>query len=76
MRAVRLTLPEKEVAELEQRQTELTAELEKQKTYDTPGRAMQVNRELVEVQGQLAETTRHWESEATKLAAIDAAADA
>jgi ATP-binding cassette subfamily F protein 3 len=63
---------EKQVAELEQRQTELTAELEKQETYDTPGRAMQVNRELVEVQEQLAETTQQWEKAATKLAAIDA----
>ncbi len=63
---------EKEVAELEQRQTELTADLEKQETYDTPGRAMQINRELVEVQEQLAETTQQWEKAATKLAAIDA----
>jgi len=63
---------EKEVAGLEQRQTELTAELEKQETYDTPGRAMQINRELIEVQQQLAETTGLWEEAATKLTAIDA----
>jgi ATP-binding cassette subfamily F protein 3 len=63
---------EKQVAELEQRQTELTADLEKQETYDTPGRAMQINRELVEVQEQLSEATQHWEKAATKLAAIDA----
>ena len=63
---------EKQVAELEQRQTELTADLEKQETYDTPGRAMQINRELVEVQEQLTETTQQWEEAATKLAAIDA----
>jgi ATP-binding cassette subfamily F protein 3 len=63
---------EKEVGELEQRQSELTAELEKQETYDTPGRAMQVNRELVHVQEQLAEATKHWEEEATRLSEIDA----
>ena len=63
---------EKQVAELEQRQTELTADLEKQETYDTPGRAMQINRELVEVQEQLTETTQQWEKAATKLATIDA----
>lgn len=64
---------EKEVGELEQRQTELTAELEKQETYDTPGRAMQVNRELVEVQDRLEAATKEWEAAATKLAEIDAA---
>ncbi len=64
---------EKEVGELEQKQTELTAELEKQETYETPGRAMQVNRELVEVQDRLEEATKEWEAAATKLAEIDAA---
>jgi hypothetical protein len=33
---------------------------------------MQINRELVEVQEQLAEATQQWEKAATKLAAIDA----
>jgi hypothetical protein len=33
---------------------------------------MLVNRELVEVQEQLAETTQQWEKAATKLADIDA----
>jgi len=46
---------EKEIGELEQKQTELTTELEKQETYETPGRAMQINRELVEVQKRLGE---------------------
>jgi ATP-binding cassette subfamily F protein 3 len=63
---------EKQIQELEKRQGELTAELEKQATYDTPGRAMQVNRELVEVQEDLAGATKQWEEEATRLAAIDA----
>jgi ATP-binding cassette, subfamily F, member 3 len=63
---------EKQIAEWEQRQTELTAELEKQETYDAPGRAMQINRELVEIQDDLAGVTKRWEEEATRLAAIDA----
>ena len=63
---------EKEVADLEKRQTELTADLEKQETYDTPGRAMQINRELVEVQDRLEAATKDWEQAATRLAEIDA----
>ena len=64
---------EKKIQEFEQRQTEITAELEKQETYDSPGRAAQVNRELVEVQDELAKATKAWEEAETKLAAIDAA---
>ena len=64
---------EKKIQELEQRQTELTADLEKQETYDNPGRAVQVNRDLVEVQEDLAKTTAAWEEAELKLAAIDAA---
>ena len=63
---------EKKIQELEQRQTELTADLEKQETYDNPGRAVQVNRDLVEVQEDLAQTTAAWEEAELKLAAIDA----
>jgi len=64
---------EKKIQELEQHQTELTAELEKQETYDNPGRAVVVNRDLVAVQEELAKTTAAWEAAETKLAAIDAA---
>jgi ATP-binding cassette subfamily F protein 3 len=62
---------EKRIQELEQRQAELTAELEKPETYETPGRAMQVNRELVTVQDDLQSLTAEWESAATRLAALD-----
>ena len=62
---------EKKILELEQRQAELTAELEKQETYDTPGRAHHINRELVHIQHDLAAMTPRWEAEATKLAAMD-----
>ena len=64
---------EKKIQELEQHQTELTAELEKQETYDNPGRAVVVNRDLVGVQEELAKTTAAWEVAEIKLAAIDAA---
>jgi ATP-binding cassette subfamily F protein 3 len=63
---------EKEIQELEKKQAELTAELEKQETYEKPGRAMEVNRELVDVQNRLEELTPEWEQEATRLAALDA----
>lgn len=61
---------EKQIQQLEQKQSELTAELEKPETYETPGRANQINRELVDVQTQLEELTPRWEIEATKLAAL------
>jgi ATP-binding cassette subfamily F protein 3 len=58
---------EKQIQELEERQRQLTSELEKQETYETPGRAQQINRELVDVQDDLARLTPQWEEEATKL---------
>jgi ATP-binding cassette subfamily F protein 3 len=63
---------EKKIQELEQKQAELTAELEKPETYETPGRANQINRELVDVQAELEELTPKWETAATQLAQLDA----
>ncbi len=65
-------LLEKEIQELEKRQTELTAELEKPETYEQPGRANQVNRELVTVQNDLAERTKEWEETSLKLTVVEA----
>jgi ATP-binding cassette subfamily F protein 3 len=62
---------EKEIQQLEKQQAELTAELEKPETYEKPGRAMEINRELVEVQIRLAELNPEWEQQATRLAALD-----
>jgi ATP-binding cassette subfamily F protein 3 len=62
---------EKEIQRLEAKQAELVGELEKQETYETPGRAQQINRELLHVQHRLAELNPEWETEATKLAALD-----
>jgi ATP-binding cassette subfamily F protein 3 len=58
---------EKKIARLEQRQKELTAELEKPETYQQPGRAMTVNRELSGVTDDLAQATAKWEQAAAKL---------
>jgi ATP-binding cassette subfamily F protein 3 len=61
---------ETEIHGLEQRQAELTAELEKGETYQQPGRAVEINRELSGVVESLALRTAEWETAATKLAAM------
>jgi len=58
---------EKEISGLEKKQTELAAELEKPETYQQPGRAMEINRDLIYTQERLAELTPEWEAAATKL---------
>jgi ATP-binding cassette subfamily F protein 3 len=62
---------EQEIHQLEARQAELVAELEKPETYDKPGHAVEVNRELLGIQDQLAQLTPEWEREATRLAEIE-----
>jgi ATP-binding cassette subfamily F protein 3 len=64
---------EKEIQVLEARLAELTAELEKPETYQQPGRALQVNRELTAAQDDLERLTAEWEKAATKLEAVEAA---
>ena len=61
---------EAEIARLEQLQTELTAELEKPETYQKPGQAVAINRELLDVVGDLARFTAEWETAATRLAEL------
>jgi ATP-binding cassette subfamily F protein 3 len=61
---------EKEIQQFETQLTELTAELENPATYEKPGRAAQVNREMVHVQERLAELNPKWEAAAGKLAAL------
>src|ERR1700722_5986329 len=60
---------EKEIQELEAKQIELTAELENPETYNKPGRAQEINRELAHVQERLATATPEWETAESKLAA-------
>jgi ATP-binding cassette subfamily F protein 3 len=62
---------EKEIQELESCQAELTAELERAETYQKPGRAQQINRELVAAQRRLAELNPEWERQATRLAGME-----
>src|SRR5271170_4256468 len=59
---------EKEIQELEAKQVELTAELENPETYNKPGRAQEINRELTHVQERLAQATPEWEAAESKLA--------
>ncbi len=61
---------EKQIARLEQRQKELTAELENPDTYQQPGRAVAVNRELTGVTDDLTEATAKWEQAAAKLSEL------
>ena len=58
---------EKEIQELEARLKGLTAELENSATYAQPGRAVEVNRELMHAQERLAELNPEWEAAANKL---------
>ncbi|HJZ83046.1 MAG TPA: ABC-F family ATP-binding cassette domain-containing protein, partial [Pyrinomonadaceae bacterium] len=62
---------EKEIQLLEARQKEIVAELEKPETYEKPGAAMAINRELLAIQEHLHELTPRWESEATRLAQME-----
>ena len=49
----------------------MVAELEKPETYEKPGRAAAINRELLAVQHRLAELNPQWEHQATRLAALE-----
>jgi ATP-binding cassette subfamily F protein 3 len=66
----RITTLEKEIAELEAKEKELTAELEKPESY-AGGRAMQINRELLHVHDRLPEVTAEWETASVKLAELE-----
>jgi ATP-binding cassette subfamily F protein 3 len=67
----RVSVLEKEIATLEAKEKELTAELEKPETYTAGGRAMQINRELLEVHDRLPAATQEWETASSQLAAFD-----
>ena len=62
------------VAALESRQSDLATELEKPETYSTSGRAMTVNAEVKAVAEELIAKTAEWETAASKLAELEAAA--
>ncbi len=58
---------EKDIARLEQKQADLATELENPETYQKPGRAVAVNRELQYVIEDLERLTKEWEDAATRL---------
>jgi ATP-binding cassette subfamily F protein 3 len=62
---------EQEIAALEARQHELTAELERPETYDDSGRAVAVNREIQGVLAGLERLNAEWETAAAKLAELE-----
>ncbi len=62
---------EVEIARLEVREKELVAELELPETYNTPGRAMAVNRELQHVHVRMPALHEEWEREAERLQTME-----
>jgi ATP-binding cassette subfamily F protein 3 len=67
-----VTALEAEIARLEKSQLELTTELELPATYDKPGRAMELNRELTGITDALARTVPEWEKAAARLSELPA----
>jgi ATP-binding cassette subfamily F protein 3 len=63
----RVAALEKKIAELEAKQTALTAELEDPGTYLNGGRAVAINRELTHIVDDLAIATAEWEQAASKV---------
>jgi ATP-binding cassette subfamily F protein 3 len=61
---------EAEILRLETRQKELTAELENPATYEKPGHAMVLNRELMHVADRLKPLSEEWEKATEKLERI------
>ena len=62
---------EKRIARLEQKQNELTAELEKPETYENAGKAVQINRDLSDVTRNLEALSPKWEEAAARLEEIE-----
>ena len=62
---------EEEISKLEQQQAELTAALEAPETYNTPGKAQQLNRELSAAIDRLQAATEDWERTANEVAELE-----
>ncbi len=67
----RVAALEREIQELETRQAGIVAELEIPATYEKPGYAAQINRELLEIQEQLGRLAPEWETAATRLETLN-----
>ena len=72
----RITALEKEIADLEAKERDYAAELEKPETYHSGGRATQINRELTQVTNRLEAANAEWEKASADLAQFQAAAAA
>ncbi len=62
---------EAEITRLEKTQFELAAELELPETYEKPGRAVEVNRQLTGIAEALARTVPEWEAAESRLSDFD-----
>jgi ATP-binding cassette, subfamily F, member 3 len=62
---------EQRVSELESKQSELTAALEAPETYNEPGKAQHLNRELSAIVDQITSATEEWEKAAGRLADLE-----
>jgi ATP-binding cassette subfamily F protein 3 len=71
----RIATLEKEIADLEVREGELAAELEKPEAYANSGRATHINRELMKIHDRLPFATAEWEAAGTELAKFEAAVE-
>jgi len=58
----RVTTLEKEIADLETMEKQLTEKMEAPETHSTPGRAGALNREIVNIHERLKEATMEWEA--------------
>ncbi len=67
---------EKEIGQLEAREKELVAELEDAETYNTPGRPVAINREVLHIQERLPVLHADWERAAERLQALDKGGEA
>ena len=72
----RIAALEKEIADLEAKERDYAAELEKPETYHSGGRATQINRELTQVTNRLEAANAEWEKASADLAQFQAAAAA
>jgi ATP-binding cassette subfamily F protein 3 len=68
----RIAALEKEIADLETKERDYAAELEKPETYHSGGRATQINRELVHVSDRLEAANAEWEKAGAELAELEA----
>jgi ATP-binding cassette, subfamily F, member 3 len=64
---------EKAIHDLETREKEIVAELERAETYEKPGLAQQLSRELIHLREEVSRLTPEWETAATRLAELDTA---